>query len=103
MGARGGKSFWRVSHTIFSLILRSHFLCGMNGFFQIVLPEFFVQGFGSRQVHCATQDIAQLPAQPDELKQPDMGIGFVFHQDVDIAAFFTLPTGNRSKDVEASD
>jgi hypothetical protein len=25
-----------------------------------------------------------------------MGIGFVFHQNVDIAAFFTLSTGNRS-------
>jgi hypothetical protein len=75
----------------------------MNGFFQNVLPEFFVQGFGSRQVHCATQDIAQLPAQPGELKQPDTGFGFVFHQDIDVAVFFTLPAGDRPKDLEASD
>lgn len=96
MGTRGGKSFWRVSQTIY-------FLCGMNGFFQNILPKLFVQGVGSRQVHCATQDIAQLPAQPHELKQPHMGIGFVFHQDVDIAVFFTLPAGNRPKDIKASD
>lgn len=75
----------------------------MNGFFHDVLPEFLVQGVGSRQAHCAAQDVAQLPAQPDELKQPDTGIGFVFHQNVDVAVFFTLPTGNRLKDVDVSD
>jgi hypothetical protein len=47
--------------------------------------------------------MAQLPAQPDELKQPDMGIGFEFHQDIDVAVFFTLATSNRPKDVKASD
>jgi hypothetical protein len=71
----------------------------MNGFFQKVLPKLFMQGIGSRQVHGTTQDIAQLPAQPDELEQSNMSIGFVFHQDVDIAAFFTLPASNRSKDI----
>ena len=38
-----------------SLILRSHFLSGMNGLFQNVVPEFFVQRVGSSQIHFTTQ------------------------------------------------
>jgi hypothetical protein len=73
----------------------------MNSLFQNVVPEVFVQRVGSRQVHFTTQDVAQLPAQPSELKQSDTGTGFIFHQDVHVAAFFTLSPGNRSKEIKA--
>jgi hypothetical protein len=56
-----------------------------------------VQGVGGRQVYFATQDVAQLSSQLNELEQTNMSIGFVFYKDVDIAAFFTLSTGYRSK------
>jgi hypothetical protein len=37
----------------------------------------------------------------NELEQSNTGTGFIFHQDVHVAAFLTLSPGNRSKEIKA--